>query len=68
MNPPFWPKNPKANFQNDQMNVSYCFTMNYEQKTMNNDNKNKPKQSQFIVSLSNYFKHHELIRKPTGLY
>jgi len=26
----FWPKNPKANFRNDKMNVSYCFTMNYE--------------------------------------
>jgi len=25
------------------MNVSYCFTMNYEQKAMNYENKNKAK-------------------------
>jgi len=31
----------KPNFQNGKMNVSYCITMNYEQKTMNNANKNK---------------------------
>jgi len=28
------------------MNVSYCLTMNYEQMTMNNANKTKPKQTQ----------------------
>jgi len=43
MNIGFWPKNPKANFQNAQMNVSFCFTMNYEQITMNNAGKNKAK-------------------------
>jgi len=31
----------KPNFQNAQMNISYCITMNYEQKTMNNANQNK---------------------------
>jgi len=33
----------KANFQKSQMNVSAVKTMNYEQITMNNANKNKPK-------------------------
>jgi len=46
MNIDFWPKNTKANFQNAQMNVSYCFTMNYEQNTMNYENKNKANQTQ----------------------
>jgi hypothetical protein len=32
----------KPNLLSAQMNVSYCFTMNYEQITMNNANKNKP--------------------------
>jgi len=32
----------KANFQKSQMNVSYCFTMIYEQRTMNYEIKNKP--------------------------
>jgi len=31
----------KPNLLDAQMNVSYCFTMNYEQITMNNANKNK---------------------------
>ncbi|MHC4694302.1 MAG: hypothetical protein ACYS67_16305 [Planctomycetota bacterium] len=41
----------KANFLGDQMNVSDCFTNNYEPLTMNYEIKNKPKtnpiQSQF---------------------
>ena len=41
-NPHFWPKNPKANFQNATMNVSPFNTMNYEQITMNCEAKNKP--------------------------
>jgi len=32
----------KPNFRNDKMNVSSVKTMNYEQITMNNANKNKP--------------------------
>jgi len=40
----------KPNFQKDQMNVNYCFTMKYEQITMNNEQKNKPKQTQFRTS------------------
>jgi len=32
----------KANFQKSQMNITSVKTMNYEQITMNNDNKNKP--------------------------
>ena len=43
MNVDFWPKNPKANFRNSEMNVSTAITMNYEQIAMNYDNKNKPK-------------------------
>jgi release factor glutamine methyltransferase len=35
----------KPNLLDAQINVSYCFTMNYEQITMNNANKNKPKQT-----------------------
>jgi release factor glutamine methyltransferase len=41
----------KPNLLDAQMNVSYCFTMNYEQITMNNANKNKPDQTQPVVSL-----------------
>jgi len=37
----------KPNFLNAQMNVTSVKTMNYEQITMNNANKNKPNQSQF---------------------
>ena len=37
----------KPNLPDAQMNVSAVKTMNYEQITMNNANKNKPKQSQF---------------------
>jgi hypothetical protein len=33
----------KANFLDDQMNVSSAITMNYEQRTMNYEVKNKPK-------------------------
>jgi len=51
MNIDFWPKNPKPNFQNGEMNLSSFKSMNYEQITMNNVNKNKPKQSQFISNL-----------------
>ena len=50
-NPHFGAKNPKPNFQNTKMTVSYCFTMNYEQITMNCEAKNKanskPIQTQF---------------------
>ena len=33
----------KPNLQNGKMNVSYCLTMNYEQLSINYENKNKPK-------------------------
>jgi hypothetical protein len=36
----------KANLLDTQMNVSSCFTINYEQKVMNYENKNKAKQTQ----------------------
>jgi len=52
MNIDFWTKNPKANFKNAQMNITSVKTINYEQITMNNANKNKPKQTQSVVSLS----------------
>jgi len=42
----------KPNFQNAQMNASYCFTMNCEQITMNNANKNKPNQTQHMLFAS----------------
>jgi len=45
----------KPNFLGAQMNVSSVLTMNYEQITMNNANKNKPNQTQPVVSLSNLF-------------
>jgi len=51
MNIGFWPKNPKANFQNGKMNVSAVITMNYEQKTMNDANKNKPKTNPIKANL-----------------
>jgi len=47
MNIDFWLKNPKANFQNGEMNISTAITMNYEQKAMNYENKNKANQTQF---------------------
>ena len=37
----------KANFRKSQMNVSDCFTMNYEQKTLGQLGKTKPIQSQY---------------------
>ena len=37
----------KANLPAPQMNVNTVITMNYEQITMNNANKNKAKQTQF---------------------
>jgi len=52
----FWLKNPKANFRNGKMNVSTVKTMNYEPQTMNDEPKNKPNQTQSVVSLSNLFR------------
>ncbi len=46
MNIDFWPKNPKANFKNAKMNISPFESMNYEPRTMNYTNKNKPNQTQ----------------------
>ena len=43
----------KPNFLDAQLNVSSVKTMNYEQITMGNANKNKPNQTQPVVSLSN---------------
>jgi len=40
----------KPNLLDAQMNVSSVKTMNYEQITMNNANKNKPNQTQFPKS------------------
>jgi len=37
----------KPNLSDTQINVSYVKTMNYEQKTMNNEPINKPNQTQF---------------------
>ncbi len=43
----------KPNLPNTKMNVTSFITMNYEQWTINYDNKNKAKQTQPVVSLSN---------------
>ena len=47
----FWPKNPKANFLNGKMNISYPTTKDYENKPPRTTRKNKPNsnpiQSQF---------------------
>ena len=40
----------KPNLLNALMNANYVKTMNYEQRTMDNANKNKPNQTQFMVS------------------
>jgi hypothetical protein len=44
----------KPNLLNAQMNLTSVKTMNYEQKTMNNANKNKANQSQFQTFCSFY--------------
>jgi hypothetical protein len=41
----------QTQFPKTQMNLSYSFTTNYEQITMTNANKNKPNQTQPVVSL-----------------
>jgi len=41
----------KPNLLDAQMNITSVKTKNYEQITMNNANKNKPKQTQPVVSL-----------------
>ena len=43
------PNKPKVKI--GKMNVTSFITMSYEQITMNNANKNKPKQTQPVVSL-----------------
>jgi len=54
-------KENKPNFLDAQMNVSSSITMNYEQITMNNANKNKPNQTQFqtgpAISINNSSQH-----------
>jgi len=45
--PIFGPKIPKPISTSVQMNLTLCFTMNYEPRTMNYPGKNKPKQTQF---------------------
>ena len=51
----------KPNFRNAQMNISSVKTMNYEQITTNNANKNKPNQTQFqtgpAISINNSSQH-----------
>ncbi len=38
----FWPKNPKANFLNGKMNISYAITKNYENARLRGREKTKP--------------------------
>jgi len=50
----FWPKNPKANFLNGKMNISYAITKHYENARLRGREKTKPNsnpiQSQFPKS------------------
>jgi len=55
MNIDFWPKNPKANFRNGELNVSSCITMNYEHLTINYGNKNKPKSNPIYDELADLY-------------
>ena len=43
----FWPKNPKANFLNGKMNISYAITKHYENARLRGREKPKPNQTQF---------------------
>ena len=43
----------KPNLLDAQMNLSLCFTMNYELQTMNYFMQNKPNQTQPVLSLPN---------------
>jgi len=47
----FWPKIPKANFQNGEMKITFYLTMNYEQKVMKYENKNKPKSNPILNTI-----------------
>ncbi len=38
----FWPKNPKANFQNAKMHISYAITKDYENVRLHRREKTKP--------------------------
>jgi len=38
----FWPKNPKANFLNGKMNISYAITKDYENVRLHRREKTKP--------------------------
>ena len=38
----FWPKNPKANFRNGKMNISYAITKDYENVRLHRRGENKP--------------------------
>ncbi len=48
----------KPNLLNAQMNVNFCFTMNYEQITMNNDKKKQtqsnPTCSELVEPIPNF--------------
>ena len=48
----FWPKNPKANFLNGKMNISYPTTKNYENARLRGREKTKPNQTQFQTQFS----------------
>jgi len=43
----FWPKNPKANFLNGKMNISYAITKHYENARLRGREKTKPNQTQY---------------------
>jgi len=38
----FWPKNPKANFLNGKMNISYAITKDYENVRLHGRGETKP--------------------------
>jgi len=57
MNIDFWPNNPKANFQNGEMNLTKDQITSYQLPVTIYQYKNKPKQTQFQTQfLPNLFK------------
>jgi tRNA threonylcarbamoyladenosine modification (KEOPS) complex Cgi121 subunit len=51
----------KPNFPDTQMNISTVKTKHYEQRTMNNELKNKPNQSQFLSAISVAGQRHKML-------
>ena len=50
----FWPKNPKANFLNGKMNISYPTTKNYENARLRGREKTKPNSNPIQTQFFNF--------------